>query len=356
VLCSIPALIGAIPARAGTVDPVVLRDRILTADPPYAGYAESVGSLGLPDLPAIGDAGGLLGGRSRLRSWHASATAWRVDLLSDNGERDTYATRIGAATWDYERNLRTDLVGYPVLRLPRPADLLPPDLARRLLGGSRGAERLETLPTRRVAGIDAVGLRLVPTDPDTTVGHVDIWADRSTALPVFVAVTGRAGGAPSVSSGFLDLHQGPAAVPADVVIAPGPRDAEFAEVDAPQVSEAIDRAVPWPLPARLAGRTSTPLVTGQPRALRTYGSGFSTFAALALPGQIAQQVYDAARAAGGVRHDLDGQPAVVLHSALLTLVAVAPGPNGVGLLLTGPVDEKLLLQAAVEVANTVVTP
>jgi hypothetical protein len=353
VLCSIPALIGAIPAHGTTRDPAALRDRILTTDTPYAGYAESVGSLGLPDLPAVGDVGELLGGRTRLRSWHASATSWRVDLLSDSGERDGYATRIGTATWDYERNLRTDLVGYPTLRLPRPSDLLPPELARRLLGGARGAERLEPLKARRVAGIDAVGLRLIPTDPDTTVGHIDVWADRATALPVYVAVTGRAGGAPSVSTGFLDLRQGASAVPSGVLTAPAPRDASYVDLDAPQVSAAIDHAVRRPLPAELAGRTSTPLVAGQPRALRTYGTGFDTFAALALPGQFSQQAYDAAKAAGGIRHDLDGQPVVVLRTSLLTLVVVAPGPNGVGLLLAGSVEEKVLLQAATDVANTV---
>jgi len=345
VLCSIPALIGAIPAGGGAVEPAALRGRILAAESPYSGYAESVGSLGLPDLPALGDLGALLGGRTRLRAWHASPTAWRVDVLNDSGERDGYATRVGTATWDYERNLRTDLIGNPALRVPRPADLLPPELARRLLA-DQGAEKVAPLRARRVAGITAVGLRLIPTDPDTTIGHIDVWADRVTALPVYVAVTGRAGGAPSLQSGFLDLDQGP--VPDSVLTAPGPPQATYTSVEAPQVSDAIDRSVRRALPPRLAGRDAADLIDGQPRALRTYGTGFSSFAALALPRQISQQVYDAAKAAGGTRQEFGGGSAVVLRTALLTLLVVGPSLNGVGLLLAGPVDEKVLVQAAID--------
>jgi hypothetical protein len=35
---------------------------------------------------------------------------------------------------------------------------------------------------RHIAGVDAAGLRINPTDPATTIGRVDIWADPETGL------------------------------------------------------------------------------------------------------------------------------------------------------------------------------
>src|SRR3712207_7111533 len=47
------------------------------------------------------------------------------------------------------------------------------------------------------SGRDAAGLRLTPSDPDTTIGRVDIWADATgdpaTALPLRVEVSARTG-------------------------------------------------------------------------------------------------------------------------------------------------------------------
>jgi len=354
-LCALPVGLSALPARGGSQDPAVLRDRILAADVPYRGYAETVGSLGLPDLAELGRVSSLLGDRTRLRVWHASPTAWRVDVLTETGERDQYATEFGVASWDYERNLRTDLLGFPMLRLPRPGDLLPPELARRLLGGPRTETRLERLPPRRAAGRSAVGLRLVPTDPDTVVGHVDVWADPRTALPVLVTVTGQGGGPASLRSEFLDLDAGPGTVPAAAVTPPDPAGAQRAVGDAPQIGEAVDRADPVELPARLAGRPSSPVVTGQPRAVRTYGAGYTTFAAAGLPPQVARGVFEAARRAGANRLVLPtgrGEVAEVLRTELLLLVVLAPDGAKPGFVLAGPVSERLLLTAAGELSGT----
>jgi len=71
----------------------------------------------------------------------------------------------------------------------------PPALVRTLLDVAAG-ERFEPLPARRVAGVDAAGLRIVPAGAGTTVDHIDIWADPGSGLPVQAEVTARGGQRP----------------------------------------------------------------------------------------------------------------------------------------------------------------
>ena len=49
-------------------------------------------------------------------------------------------------------SLFTQVIGAQPVRLPRAADLLPPALARRLLGIAAATDRYSRLPSRRVAG------------------------------------------------------------------------------------------------------------------------------------------------------------------------------------------------------------
>src|ERR1700710_3202654 len=51
----------------------------------HQGLVESTGTLGLPDLPRLGDVAALLGGGTPARVWWRSATAWRGDRISTTG-------------------------------------------------------------------------------------------------------------------------------------------------------------------------------------------------------------------------------------------------------------------------------
>lgn len=339
------------PVPGAEIVPAQLREQILQASIPYRGYAESDGSLGLPDLPEAGDVAALFGGRTRLRVWHAAPDRSRVDLLTPTGERGFYTTRAGATTWNYERDITTDLFGEPDLRLPRAADLSPPELARRLLGGPRGTEQLSGLPARRIAGISAAGLRLAPADPDTTIGAVEVWADPATGLALEVRVSGRSGGPSSLTSRFLEVAQGPGAVPAEVLVPPYPDGSERASARVPRISELIDGYFPPPLPERLAGRPRSTVLSGGGESLRTYGQGFSTFAAVALPPGFGRDTVEVARSAGAQRVSLDGGEAAVLSTALLTLVAVLPDGRADGYVLAGTVAADVLLRAAAELLS-----
>jgi hypothetical protein len=354
-LCLLPATIAAWPVgTAVAVDPAQLRERILTSvDQPYEGYIATDGRLGVPPLPELEDIGGLLGGSSRVRAWYAAPASWRVAELTGVGERDTYRTAGGLYRWDFERNLVTLVAGEPTVWLPGAADLVPPTLGRQLLATDG---RLQQLPARRVAGIGAAGVRLVPEDPDATVGRVDVWADPATGLPLRVEIAGRDAAEPAFTSRFLELQQ---VAPDPAVLTPAvPVGAGFVATTVLDVREALRNALPGDLPGTLAGRdrlsqAATAGVTGG----AVYGTGFSSLVVLALPGGLGGQTVDAGRDAGGTPVPLTGAEAYELRASLLTALAVhadhAEVDRGAvhAWLLVGLVDPQVLRAAAAELVD-----
>ena len=132
LLCALPALASALPVSAPRVTAGQLRDRILASSKlAYSGYAESDATFGLPSLSGLSDVTSLLNGVTKMQVWQASPDSFRVDALSDAGERDTYQTPRSAFIWDSGSQLLTRIVGQPGIRLPRAADLVPPALASR---------------------------------------------------------------------------------------------------------------------------------------------------------------------------------------------------------------------------------
>ena len=281
LLASLPALVAAMPV---TVRPLSAADLLAkvgaSAAVPYQGYAESRASLGLPDLPVVGRQTALLGGATRMRAWVAGPADWRVDELTSIGERDLYHDASGTVEWDSGSRRVERTLGEPVVRFARPADLLPPELGRRLAAAASVDEvRLER--PRRVAGVEALGLRISPRSPTTTVARVDLWADPSSGLPVRVELTARGGGAPIIVTSFLDLRR--SRPPEGVVRFRAPPDARLDFDEAPDLAGAVERFSPFVLPDQLGG---APRRTRVASAASTYGQGFDLVAALAFPAQI----------------------------------------------------------------------
>ena len=163
LLCALPAVIAALPVPASSISAPALRARILaSAGVPYQGYAESTVNLGLPELPDLHNVSLLLDGTTDQYVWYDSPAYWRADDVTGTGESDTYADGGVTYLWNYGTNLLTQVTGAEPVRLPRAPDLLPPALARRLLDTAGRADRITRLPDRRIAGVDAAGLRLVP--------------------------------------------------------------------------------------------------------------------------------------------------------------------------------------------------
>ncbi|HEU5473833.1 MAG TPA: hypothetical protein VFV67_24575 [Actinophytocola sp.] len=349
VLIALPAVVAAFPSPAAPVEPARLRQLIMaSAGQPHQGYAESTGRLGIPDLPNLEQVGSLLGGTTRIRSWYDSPDRWRFAVLSTLGnERDVYRAPDGEYAWEYGTNQFTQILGEAPVRLPRAGDLLPPDLARRVLTAAPG-DPGSALPSRRVAGIAAAGLRIRPADPDTTIGQVDIWADPDTGLPVRVEVTARGAGQPVMVTEFLELSL---TRPAPELIRPrAPAGSGFTVLSVPDIAAAFN-SEPTFFPGRLAGRElRTPELAGIPGAA-LYGSDLAAFVVLPLPRGAGGRATDAARRAAGSELALPGGTGVLLSVPPVTAIVARSTVSRRSFLIAGLVTPAVLERAAAELST-----
>jgi hypothetical protein len=353
-LCALPVVVGAWPVPQSPVSAVALRARILaSAHVPYQGYAESVVSLGLPNLPDLSGVSMLLDGTTDQYTWYCSPAHWRAEVSTRAGEDDTY--QVGAVTylWDYSRNLLTKIVGSQPARLPRAADLLPPALGRRLLALAAGSGRISRLPSRRIAGINTAGLQVRATDPRTSIAAVNIWADPATGLPAAVQVFARASGGPVLTSSFLQLTE---SRPALSVVTPKPAPGvAVTTAELPDVAEVLAGVGPT-LPGRLAGFARAQIRDGL-TWVGAYGTGFARFAVIPLPGRVGTQALSTALVAGAAQAESQDGTTVVIHTPLLTIVLASSRFGGPVFLLAGPVTPAVLQRAASGVmARSVILP
>jgi len=343
VLCSLPALAGLRPVRAAEVDLATLRERIAgSGRQAHEGYALSSGLLPLPALPDLEQVTALVSGTTELRTWYAAPDRWRVDVVDEAAERDLYQTPGGQYAWDYGRNQLTRIVGEQPVRLPRGADVTPPALGRLLLGLAAG-DRFTALAARRVAGVAAAGLRIVPATAQTTVAHVDVWADPGSGLPLQVEITARGGARPVFVTRFLELRLG--APDAAVLTPPAPTGGMgFTETDTSDLLGVIDRFGTGGLPERLAGsaRRATPVA-----AAGAYGSGLAQFVVVALPGGLGFRSYGRLSAFGQAVPVPAGE-ATILSTGLVTVLAVRADRT---YLVAGLVQPALLRGVATDLAR-----
>ena len=349
LLCALPAVIAALPVQQSSISAATLRARIMaSASVPYEGYAESTVDLGLPVLPDLRDVSQLLDGTTDQYVWYRSPAYWRADDVTGTGESDIYADGQVTYLWDYGRSLFTQVIGAQPVRLPRAADLLPPALARRLLGIAAATDHFSRLPSRRVAGVDAAGLRVMPADRGTTIGAIDIWADPRTGLPVEVQITGRGATQPVLSSSFLELSQHR---PGLGVVTPHPAPGiGFTATGLPAVDSVLNGDGDGdhdgsPFPRQLGGRNHV-AIPGSPPGVAVYGTGFSRFVLLPLPRAVGSTVLNAAIGAGADVVPVAGQTGVLIRTPLLTVLMVRAGLRPATFLFAGAVTPAVLENAA----------
>ncbi|MGW4525720.1 hypothetical protein [Amycolatopsis sp. NPDC004378] len=347
VLVSVPSVVAALEPAGTVVDPGRLRALVLaSAGRPYQGYAESAGSLALPELPNLTPVTALFSMRTPMRAWYAGPDRYRVDILGTAGEHDVYRLPDGEYTWDYGDHTLTELIGDPGVRLPRAGDLLPPELARRVVQAAKN-DPVSALPGRNVAGVAASGFRLVPADPDTTVGQVDVWADPATGLAVRVEVTARGQQAPILVSEFQQLDQ-----TTPVVEAPRPvPGAGFTVASAPDVSNVLGALGEVPLPATLAGRPVASSNFGGVEGAALYGTGLASFVVAAVPRAVGNAAADAAGKAGAVQVRLAAGTVVQLSITPLSLAIVRSSVSRRSYLLAGTVTADVLKSVADELSR-----
>jgi hypothetical protein len=352
LLVSVPAIVAAWPVSPVAVDPATLRQRIVaSADRPWSGYAESTGGLGLPRIAQLSDVTSLLAGTTRMRAWYAAPDRSRVDQLSVSGERDRYTLPSGSAVWDYGASLLTVVARDPEVRLPRPDDLLPPQLARRLLSGTAPDAAVSPLPARRVAGVDAAGVRVTVADPQTTVEALDLWADPGTGLPVAVEVRARGVPAPVLTTAFGELEQGP---PDEAALVPrrGP-GAGLTRSPTSDLFGVLGRGDPRVLPSTVVGRPRERPQRGF-GAIGQYGRSLSQLVVVPLPPEVATSLLVGISRAGSAGRTIivdEAGPAGqagALQSPLLSLAVVRAGGRAWG--IGGLVPPDVLDRAVSDVA------
>jgi hypothetical protein len=348
----LPSAFTALPARESTLTPrQIVAEARDSAGIAHEGYVETTGTLGLPDLPRLGAVAALLGGTTHARVWWRSATAWRVARVTATGESDTYGFHSVVRTWDFESEVAQTVVSVSPVRLPRVDDLLPPQAARRILGGLTRDDRVTPLPAKRVAGRSADGVRIVPAATHSTVGRVDMYVDSATGLPLSLQVFPRGSTNPALSSHFLDVRL--ARPDAGVLTPRVPSDVLDATILVPDLAAAVDIYAPFALPARLGtfAHSRNLLSVG---GTRTYGEGFARFIVLPLTPDLGRSALAAATDGGGLVQAVTGGSAVLVGTPLLNVLIASsedredqPRPRRRRFyLIAGTVDAETLTAAA----------
>jgi outer membrane lipoprotein-sorting protein len=310
VLATLPALVGALPAGDEPTSAPGLRTAVLASERVgFSGYAESAGGLALPVTDQLTSVADLLSDRTTMRVWWRGTSDNRVDVVTPSGERDVHSDGSGSWAWDYESQTATRTTAAPLAQ-PAAPDLLPSSLGRRLLSEATPDE-LSRLGARRVAGRDALGLRLVPDAASSSVSRVDVWVDRATGLPLQVVVLAKGARLPALDTRFIDLT---VARPPSSVIAFEPPSGAIVRRAAPSdlLQEAARRLRPIPLPDSLIGLPRRQL-DGVPDGIALYGRGVTLLTVTPIPDRLA----------AGLRQALSQAPGAVVKDGD---ISVAAGP------------------------------
>jgi hypothetical protein len=355
LLCGLPVIASGLPVSVPQLTAGQLKARVLaSAGESYAGYAESNATFGLPPVAGLTGLTSLLNGVTKMRIWQATPDRWRVDVLSDAGERDTYQlSGCRSYIWDSGGQLLTEVRGRQTYRLPRPADLVPPALAMRLLSEAGRQARYGVIAPVRVAGQSAAGLRITPADAASTVARVDIWADPSSGLPLLVEVFGRGSARPALKSQFFQVSPWhPDQRTLTPVRAAG---TGFTVTRAGSQSSALRTLGLLALPAELAGRIRQPVQEGYEQ-IGVYGSGLATFVVLGVRGSADRNLMSDVISAGGTPLPIASGPGVVIGAPLVNAIIFRPAGFFLTLLMAGTVSTDLLAQAATQLAEQVTLP
>jgi hypothetical protein len=339
VLAATPPVLGALPASDAAVSAADLHAAVLASDDVgFTGYAESAGGLLLPVTDQLTSVADLFSDRTEMRVWWRGPVDHRVDVITPAGETGYYRDECAIWTWEFERALVTR--GEPTaFTLPAPPDLLPTSLGRRLLSEA-STDELSRIGARRIAGIETLGLRLVPAEEASSVGRVDVWVEPDSGLPVQVELFEKNEDRPALDSRFLDLDVGEP--PASVTAFEAPPLSRFREArEAEIVLEAGRRLDPVPLPDELAGLPRRQL-EGVPPAIGLYGRGVTLLAVAPVPPGLARGLRDALAAAPDAIRDDAGTRLAAGPVGLMLVEPRGEGPY----VLTGTVTLNALAEAA----------
>jgi hypothetical protein len=200
-----------------------------------------------------------------------------------------------------------------------------------------------------VAGVGAAGLRITPTDPRTTVGHIDLWADPTTGLPLQVEITGRGASTPILVTRFLDISF---TGPADTILVPpaGDINTTHANTSGSDIAQVFRSLRFGPLPPSLGGfpRTDNPLNSV---GLGSYGTGLTSFLIIPISRGIYGDAFNRVSKAGGAQYVLPDGRAVIVSTELLTVMVMDADAAKRNYLVVGLVSASTLRDAGAELST-----
>ena len=351
VLLATPFVVAAWPVPQAEVTAVEVLARVRASqDVAFSGQVETEGHLGLPHEDELSSVGHLLGGRTELRVWWADPDTWRTATVRPTGETDLFHRaradgRGESLRWVYESK-RVTTYPDPAVRLPLAGDLLPHVLARHVLQDAR-PEEVTRLRDERVAGRTALGLRLTPADPESSVAAVDVHVDAATGLPLAVALHGRDSRVPALTAAFTDVSFG--RPPADTLRFEPPADAEVHTDEVIDLAAAADRYAESPAPSTLLGFERR--ATGSD-AVGLYGRGPTLLLAVPLWERYSEQLRGQLGRRSDVRHLAHGE---LLTVGPLTLL-LAERSDDRAWLVAGTITEDAAVAAVEELQRLLPTP
>jgi outer membrane lipoprotein-sorting protein len=342
---STPYLVGARPGAPPELTPDQVVAAVMgSADVSHTGLVESSGTVQVPEADTFSSVATLFGEPNRVRVWWQDGQHWRLDRIRVTGETDLFRSPRGTLRWIYESGRVTVSPPTPV-RLPDTSDVLPDTLARRVLQGAEDRE-LSRLPARRVAGRSAAGVRLVPSGQQSSIDHVDVWADAVTGVPLRVDLY--AGAArPALSTHYERLELGPP--PAGTLDFDPPPGAEIDVEELPDLAAESDRFAPYVAPPQLADlplRADRPaLATG---AVGVYGRGPTVLLFLPLRGDAARPLREQLATTPG---SSTGSAGTAVDLGPISVLVTPARYRGSGFLLAGTVTPQTLEQAASQLSD-----
>ena len=287
VLAAAPAVVAAWPAADADRSAVDLRAAAIASESVrFSGYAESMGALALPETDELDNVADLFSSRTTMRVWWRGPTDSRVDVVTAGGETGVYRDASGSVTWEYERNRVTRTPAAP-LALPEAPDLLPNTLSRRLLAEAEPGE-LSRIDAERIAGRDALGLRVVPADAASSIARVDIWVDAATGLPLQLRLVGKGAANPALETRYVDVEFAPP--DASITAFTPPDGARLRQGDDLAALRTAGRGLPpIAFPSTLAGLPRRS-IEGAPPEIALYGRGVTLLAVVPVPTRLGRDL------------------------------------------------------------------
>jgi outer membrane lipoprotein-sorting protein len=181
------------------------------ASHPYAGTALAQVSGDTSALAGVIDAEApsvslarMAPGSHTLRVWYAAPARRRVALVDPLEETDLF--RAGSSTWEWYSAERLAVHGHvtddnALWTTP----VTPADLALRLLAGLPSVANVTVAGAEIVAGREAYGLVLRPSDADSLVDYVHIALDGATKTPLAVEIYPRNASDAAVDVAFTSI-------------------------------------------------------------------------------------------------------------------------------------------------------